>query len=90
MAGTSHRTRTLLPVVLALLAVFGGELPSATYRRGAGTGRLWQCPECGRVERVLLRRPRCSGNPRNTHDVIDAEPAEDEGLTPSDNLLLFD
>jgi hypothetical protein len=90
-AGTSRRRWPVLPVALAaLLASYGNERPRTTYRSGAGPGQLWKCPECGRVERVTLRRPQCSGKPKKTHDLTDADLVEDEGIKPSDDLPLFE
>jgi hypothetical protein len=42
------------------------------------------------VERVTLRRPQCSGKPKKTHDLTDADLVEDEGIKPSDDLPLFE
>jgi hypothetical protein len=49
-------------------------------------GWIWQCPTCMRVERSLLRKPRCSGTPEIRHATTYARalPASTD-LVPTDN-----
>lgn len=105
MARTSPRRWMLLPVALiALLASDGyessgyssGEMPEATLRDGGGGGRLWQCPACQRVERVLLEEPVCLGTPdtqesRHSRTLTRPVPTSKIGLlSPTDDRFLFE
>ena len=62
-----------------------------TYSRpGPSDRRLWQCPECGRVERTALRKPKCDGTPECPHSRSATQPlAESAGIGPGDDRRLF-
>jgi hypothetical protein len=90
MTRASPHRWTLLHVTLAaMLASFGEELPSATYRRLGG--KLWRCPDCKRVERFAPRRtPRCPGTSEDPHPATKTCPVLiNERVAPSDNRHFF-
>jgi hypothetical protein len=103
MARTFPRRWMFLPIALiASLASGGyergysdGEMPEVTLRDGGGGGRLWQCPACERVERVLLDAPVCFGEPDTRggqHPGTPAKPVPRSKigrLGPTDERFLF-
>ena len=78
-------------VLLGLVGMFGDSFPEVSYVPGAGSGRKFQCPLCGRVELTLLEAPFCPGVPDLPHRKVRAEPLPmDSDLAISDDRQIFD